>query len=199
MNTAYILEENKKILDGIAMYHEISSVNFILEIRRMMKEPPEFCRYQSNLNREQLYKDIFQLQSLLENYYSMAKSVNSVLISQDDQIRKKFWNIASVLAGNNSLAESLKHSKFPELSNYQKQQRKGTRQIFKQILLGKSEEDAEEPGWKGNVSEMFEDIKLISEQEYYLYGLRLLRNTLLEINCSRIPGETQEVTDLTIQ
>ena len=46
---------------------------------------------------------------------------------------------------------------------------------------------------------MFEDIKLISEQEYYLYGLRLLRNTLLEINCSRIPGETQEVTDLTIQ
>lgn len=186
MNTAYILEENKKILGVVTMCHEISSVDFILDIRKAMKDTPEHCQYKSRLNRELFCRNIFQLQSCFENYYSMAKSVNSILVTQDDYIRKKFWNIAAMLAGNDSLAESLKYSLFPELSGYMKRQRKGSRRILKRSLSGKTEPESE---WEKNISEMFEDIKLICEQEYYLYGLRLLRNILLEINCGQISEE----------
>jgi hypothetical protein len=196
MNTAYILEENKKILDAIAIYHEISSVDFIAAIRRAMKGTPECCQYKSKLNHEQFYSDISQISSCLEDYYNMAKSVNSIFISQDDNIQKQFWNIASVLEGNDSLAEYMKNSRFPELSGYMKKQRKGIWQILKRVLSGKTEV---KPEWEKNISEMFEDIGLIIEREYYLYGLRLLRDILLEINCSKIPEETGEVTDLVIR
>ena len=185
MNVSYILEENKKLLDQIAAHQETNYISHIPEIRHSLATPSEPCIYQSNIDHDLFHKEAYQLQTSLENYFSIAKSINTLLINNDEQIRKKFWDVALILAGNTTLENSIKHSKFPELSSYQKQKRKDKYNFLHKILTKNN--DTEEH--KQNEHLMLTDIELITNHEYYLYGLRLLRNLLLEINSSKLTAD----------
>lgn len=199
MNSNYMLEENQKILKALEEQRWIPSMKETLAIRAILEDPFQSCPDERIIDRNGFREAIFCLKESLDNYYNMAKSVNSVLIFKDDGLRKQFLNVASVLAGNTEFEKSLRESRFPELENYLEKHKERTfRPISAWIMKREESEDrrlAREQE-QDRRRQMLEDIGMIVRQEYYQYGLRMLRDVLLEINCSRLAGDAESMGGL---